>query len=52
MHMLGHVFAQDERVPERAEVALQVLDRRVGLLIGEVNRDVGLFAGDELRGSI
>ena len=49
VHVLGHVFAEHHRVAERAEVALQVLHRLAGLLVLEMNRHVGFFAGDELR---
>ena len=49
VHVLGHVFAEHHRVAERAEIALQVLHRLAGLLVLEMNRHVGLFAGDDLR---
>jgi hypothetical protein len=43
-------FAQHHRVAEGAEIALQVLHRLAATLIDEMNRNVGLFAGDDLRG--
>ena len=49
VHVLGHVLAQHHRVTERAEIALQVLHRLAGLLILEMDRHVGFFAGDDLR---
>src|SRR5262245_7777695 len=46
VHVVEHVLAHDQGVPERAEICLQVGDWPPGLRIGQVKKEVTVQAGD------